>query len=158
MPKTDTALMKKRLERYREYVYAEQDPDSFSARLRSEIVDCDAERQWLTLRFATKPWMQNPGGVVHGGILSSMFDIAMGCTSMALAGVYNPTVHLSVSFLSPGPLNDALLVTATATRVGRTFTQLTAEMVVESTGVCCATATGIFFTGGGEQVLLPQDE
>ena len=44
----------------------------------------------------------NPGGTVHGGVLATMLDVAMG-TAVATAGGESPvTVSLTVTYLEPG--------------------------------------------------------
>ena len=87
----------------------------------------------------------NPAGVLHGGMMSTMFDITMGITSRVVSHYFTPTVNLSVSFLAPAPNNDKLYITARATRIGKTFIHLVAEARSEKADTICATATGIFF-------------
>jgi uncharacterized protein (TIGR00369 family) len=44
----------------------------------------------------------NPGGSVHGGVLATMVDVAMG-TAVATTGGESPvTVSLTVTYLAPG--------------------------------------------------------
>ncbi len=45
----------------------------------------------------------NPGGVVHGGVISTLLDTAMACAVFSLlpAGVTSTTVELHVNFLRP---------------------------------------------------------
>ena len=78
----------------------------------------------------------------------------MGITSLALSGAFSPTVNLSVSYLSPAPNHDHFIITAHATRVGKTFVQLTAEAASEKTRTLCATATAIFYCAGQEKLIL----
>lgn len=153
MKSPGTLLMERRIKWYLDYVKNSQE-DRVNNRLSYELVECSHEAQTMTLRFETIDWMMNPGGVVHGGMISTMFDITMGITAMSLSGAFTPTVNLSISFLSPAPNNDHLRITAHATRVGKTFVQLTAEGYSEKTGALCATATAIFYCGGQEKVVL----
>ncbi len=153
MKSPETLLMERRVNWYLDYVKNSKE-DRVNNRLIYEMTECSAEAQTLTLRFETIDWMMNPGGVVHGGMLCTMLDITMGITSMALSGAFSPTVNLSVSFLSPAPNHDHMLITAHATRVGKTFVQLTAEAYSEKTRTLCATATAIFYCAGQEKLIF----
>lgn len=119
--------------------------DCINRRIIYELESCSHEESQLTLRFKTEDWMMNPGGVLHGGLICTIMDITMGITSLTMSGHYGSTVNMSVSFLSPAPNNDELLVAARSNRVGRTFGQLVAEAVSCKSGELCATATGMFY-------------
>lgn len=153
MKSAETLLMERRANWYLDFVKNGQE-DCINRRLTYEIVECSYETQALTLSFETTDWMMNPGGVVHGGMICTMFDITMGITSLALSGTFTPTVNLSVSYLSPAPNHDHLVITAHATRVGKTFVQLTAEASSENTRTLCATATAIFYCAGQEKLVF----
>lgn len=127
--------------------------DCINSRVKYELECVDYENKTLTLRFKTEDWMMNPGGVLHGGMMSTILDITMGITSATLSEFYCSTINMSVSFLAAAPNNDELLVTARATRVGRTFVQLVAEAVSQQTGEICATSTGIFYLSKNKLVV-----
>lgn len=153
MKSPETLLMERRVNWYLHNVRKNRE-DCINNRMTYDVVECNHEAQMLTLRFETTDWMMNPGGVVHGGMLSTMFDIAMGVATLGLSGSFTQTVNLSISFLSPAPNHDHMLVTAHATRVGKTYVQLTAEGYSEKTRVLCATATGIFHCAGHEKLTF----
>ena len=133
--------------------------DCLNQRFFYELVDCSFEEQWMTLRYHTEDWMLNPGGVVHGGIICTIFDISMGTTSLALGGIYNPTVNLSVNFLSPMPNHERILLHCSCDRLGKTLSHLTARAVIETSGAVCATASAVFYRGGGERLeISPEGE
>lgn len=72
---------------FREHVALDIEPDGNGA----SIVAVEAGEQHL-----------NPGGAVHGGVLATMIDVAMG-TAVATTGGRAPvTVSLSVTYLEPG--------------------------------------------------------
>lgn len=150
------ALMKKRADWYIGYVKNESE-ECINRRIPYEVAACDAKNRSLTLRFITEDWMMNPGKVIHGGMICTMFDITMGITSLSTSGYFTPTVNMSVSFLSPLPSNDTFIVTARATRVGKSFVQLVAEGVSLKEQTLCATATGVFFCAGQEKLVLEQE-
>ena len=93
----------------------------------------------------------NPAKVVHGGVLSSMLDVAL-----AMSGSYFPppnplmpglTLHLSIQFLAGANETDGLL-TATARKTGGGTSLFFAEGEVRTeSGKIIATATGTFKRG-----------
>lgn len=119
--------------------------DSINRKLKFQLEEYSFEDRTVTLSFPTEKWMLNPGGVVHGGLVSTMFDISMGCSAAAFSGYYPPTVSLSVSFLCPVPNEDRVLIRCRATKVGRSFVQMTAQAIIKSSGEVCATASGTFY-------------
>lgn len=58
---------------------------SFNAMLAPQLVSADYENRSCTLCFTPEDWMSNPAGVVHGGILCSAVDLAMGFLSLYFA-------------------------------------------------------------------------
>lgn len=156
MQSNETRLMQKRAQWYLDYVRNEAE-ECVNRKIGYKIESCDFEKKELTLCFETEDWMMNPGGVLHGGMISTMFDICMGITALSVSGFFTPTVNLSVSFLSPVPNHDRLIITAHATRVGRTFIQLTAQAVSTLNKELSATATGIFFCGNQEKLNIDLD-
>lgn len=119
--------------------------DSINRKLKFDLEDYNFEQQTVTFSYPTEKWMLNPGGTVHGGLISTMFDISMGCSAAAFSGCYPPTVSLSLSFLCPVPNDDRVLICCRATKVGRSFVQMTAQAVLKSSGEVCATASGTFY-------------
>ena len=93
--------------------------DSINRKMRYSLEAYSFEEQTVTFAYETKKWMLNPGGAVHGGLISTMFDISMGSAASAFSGCYPPTVTLSVSFLCPVPGDDTVLISCRATKVGR---------------------------------------
>ena len=62
----------------------------------------------------------NPGGVVHGGVLTTLMDEAMAHTIATICGVDSPlaTVDMNVSFISGARIGDELQCEARTLRVG----------------------------------------
>jgi uncharacterized protein (TIGR00369 family) len=72
---------------FREHVALEIEPEGDG----SSVVAVEAGEQHL-----------NPAGAVHGGVLATMIDVAMG-TAVATTGGQSPvTVALTVTYLEPG--------------------------------------------------------
>lgn len=57
-----------------------------NALLEPRYEGCDVAHRTFTLSFPCAEWMCNPVGNMHGGIIASAFDIAMGVLSIYQAG------------------------------------------------------------------------
>lgn len=88
----------------------------------------------------------NPAGTVHGGVLASLIDTAMGAAVFSDAdadGEGRPaTIELKVSYLEPGAMGR-LRCTARVRKSGRRITIVEAE-VQDLDGEAIALATGTF--------------
>ncbi len=72
----------------------------------------------------------NPGGVVHGGVLTTLMDEATAHTIATVRGLEAPlaTVDMNVSFLSGARPGDELECEARALRIGRAVAFSEAEV------------------------------
>jgi acyl-coenzyme A thioesterase PaaI-like protein len=95
-------------------------------------------------------------GLVHGGVLSLMFDHAMG-TAVFVAGHAAMTVSLEVRYRAPTPLETALQVSAWVDRVDGRKVFVGAEMRVADE--LTASASGVFLRLTRENVerIFPAD-
>jgi acyl-coenzyme A thioesterase PaaI-like protein len=94
-------------------------------------------------------------GLVHGGIVSLLFDHAMG--QAALAAGYGPmTVSLTVNYQAPTPLEVPLRVAAWLDRVEGRKLFLAGEITAD--GTVCATSEGVFvqLTRANVAAIFPQ--
>jgi uncharacterized protein (TIGR00369 family) len=88
----------------------------------------------------------NPHGSVHGGVLATMIDVAMG-TAVATTGGESPvTVSLAVTYLSPGR-PGRLEATARVRKRGKRLMVVEAEVVQD--GEVVADALGTFSVKAG---------
>ena len=87
------------------------------------------------------PAYEGGPGLVHGGVLSLLFDHAMGI-ALFVAGHHAMTVSLEVRYRAPTPLDTALHVTAGLERVEGRKLFVTAAVAVD--GTVTAEARGIF--------------
>lgn len=87
----------------------------------------------------------NPGGVVHGGAIATLIDVAMGRAFGSLIGddEHPVTIEMKVNFLEPGRPGQ-LVATAEVLRRGRKFTVVHAEVVQADDGETVAEAMGTF--------------
>ena len=88
----------------------------------------------------------NPGGFVHGGLLSTLADTAAGCCACTRGGDCL-TAGSSMEFLRPGrgPWIDCA---ATARKIGRYLAVIEVELS-DSTGTAVASGTFTFFMKQG---------
>ena len=91
----------------------------------------------------------NPGGVVHGGAIATLIDVAMGrAFGSSLGDDESPvTIEMKVNFLEPGRPGQ-LVATAEVLRRGRLFTVVHAEVVQADDGETLAEAMGTFTSTG----------
>jgi len=72
----------------------------------------------------------NSAGSVHGGMLMTLADLAMGQTSRLASGAKScSTVSLNCDFLGPGRLGDMIEARVRVTRRSRTMVFLSGELV-----------------------------
>jgi uncharacterized protein (TIGR00369 family) len=82
----------------------------------------------------------NPHGTVHGGVLATMIDVAMG-TAVATTGGESPvTVSLTVTYLEPGS-PGRLTATARVRKRGKRLIVVEAEVTQGEDVVADALAT-----------------
>ena len=110
---------------FREHVELEIEPDGDGA----SLVVVEAGQQHL-----------NPGGTVHGGVLATMLDAAMG-SAVAAAGRDLPvTVSLTVAYLEPGQ-PGRLEATARVRKHGRRLLVVEGEVTQDGDVLADALAT-----------------
>ena len=109
------------------------------------ILSCDGQRQTIRLSYDLPEWMVNPGGMVHGGLITTHIDSAFGMlVCCANGGVICPTMSLTVNFLSSASTKHPLIIEAEIDRIGRVAAHLSARCWQEEK--LTATATGVFST------------
>lgn len=94
------------------------------------------------LRVETKPHLVNNIGIVHGGLLCTLLDIALATAARIRIGRPVVTLDMQVAFVNPG--RGALLGEGRVVRAGRSVVFSEAEVRQESDGVLVAKASGIF--------------
>ena len=93
-----------------------------------------------------QPMHTNAGKVLHGGMLMSMFDIAMGtmCRIQDPLGRSVVTVEMKVSFMRPGGrAGDRIRALGIVRHAARSLVFCDGELRGEA-GILLATASGIF--------------
>lgn len=112
-----------------------------AAHLGWELVDIDAPRGWIKVRFQPKPDFLNPAGFVQGGFLIAMMDDAMGPAVVAHSEGkrYTSSIDIHAHFLRPVRLGP-VTVEAEITRMGTQIAFLEAKLF-DLKGKLCARAT-----------------
>ena len=116
-----------------------------NAMLDIELIDCSFENLTVTLAFGVRDWMLNPSGLLHGGVMATFFDIAMGTLAVCLnENVLALTANLSVNFVCPVQIDERVTITARGHHDGRTMIQASAAAYSSAHDAECAYATAIF--------------
>ena len=118
------------------------EPDHLYSKMKLEYYDCDPEESSLTLRFPVQKWELNHMGTLHGGLYATAVDTTSGALVRNLTGcIITPTINLNINYLKPAVEGDALLVKATAERIGRHLANIHADCRSEKTGRLLASAS-----------------
>lgn len=98
-----------------------------SGMLHTFLIDCNEEEMCITLGFPAQQWETNPNGVIHGGIMATMIDTAIGISTIAVTEKFTPTMNLHISYLRPCPADGTVAVRAYITMLGGSVIQTRAE-------------------------------
>ncbi|MGG1575041.1 PaaI family thioesterase [Fictibacillus sp. NRS-1165] len=117
-----------------------------------EFLDLEYERvdrKTVKVRLPVKPLYRNSVGVVHGGIISSLADVAMCNTIEPNENNQQKvvTVDLNVSFLKGGT-GDYLVAHAQVVKEGRTLTHAECQ-IFNDQDVMVAKASAVLFNVHG---------
>lgn len=102
-----------------------------------------AERGRVVFHASADPRFANPMGGLHGGIIATLLDSALGCAAMTVLppGKLYTTVTLELKYLRPVELDGSEL-TATGVVIHAGRSQITAEgTLTNADGKVVATAT-----------------
>lgn len=91
-------------------------------------------------------WMRNPGNVVHGGILCTALDIAMGIVVAGCLHRMAPTVDMHTEFLRPVRLDTMIRIRVYADSVGKTLAYMRAVLWQDDEAQPATIVSGIYFT------------
>jgi uncharacterized protein (TIGR00369 family) len=120
-------------------------PDWVTAIMKPKLVSCDEKERTATVEFPAQSWQSNPRGTMHGGVIASAFDEALGILAFCLNGKGQiATINLSINYLKPIPLDDTILITGKVTSKGRRIITTTGECRLKSNGLLTNTAQFIF--------------
>ena len=87
--------------------------------LDMELLCCSREEETVELSARTKPWMANPGGITHGGIIGAYLDVVMGLLCRYFSGGHmTVSIHMDVNYLRAVPIGEHIRVGAKLTKAG----------------------------------------
>lgn len=112
------------------------------------------EDEWAVATFVAGREHQGYPGFVHGGVVSSLLDEAMGWATYG-RGIFAVTARLETRFRGPIPAGLPLQVRARVKRDRGRALELEADLKDE-TGQTLAEASGLFFRMGPEQAAVMQ--
>ena len=93
-----------------------------------EFIECDPVAMTQTYAYPAQVWEQNPDGVLHGGIITTMLDTTIGALTHIITGKLTPTISLNTSYLRPAPGDGRIIVKAYVTKMGRTLIYTRGEL------------------------------
>lgn len=116
-------------------------PSGFAGRIGAQVEDADDGGARIT--FEVREEHLNPAGSLHGGVVATLVDTAMGSAVRTTTedGEVPATSQLTVTYLRPGR-PGALVVTGRIRTRGRHLTVCEAD--VEQDGVAVAHAVATF--------------
>lgn len=89
----------------------------------------EVEEGYVKMSFKAEPYMLNPLGILHGGIVSTILDELMGAVSFTLARPNGfVTINMNVDFLSPAKLDEVVWAEGAVVRAGKTVLHVKAEL------------------------------
>jgi uncharacterized protein (TIGR00369 family) len=110
------------------------------------IVVTDWREEYVELRLPLDPSLLNRSGKVHGGVICTMLDAAMGYAGLftppAAPPLHSVTLSLTSNFLSTGP-GTSLISKGSIEKKGRGIYFSRAEVWIDDT-LLAATGVGTF--------------
>jgi uncharacterized protein (TIGR00369 family) len=107
----------------------------------SGIEEIEIREGKTRLRLLSTPSQTNNIGVLHGGLLCTLLDVAMGSAARCLLGHPVMTLNMQVSFLAPA--NAPLQAEGRVLKPGKSVVFCEAE-ATDTAGVVVAKASGVF--------------
>jgi len=119
-------------------------PPCFSF-LNAELIEAGNGK--AVARFIPSEEMENPHGVIQGGILAGMLDNLIGpAVITSVPDRASSTIQMSVNYLKAARAGQSIIGTAEIVKLGRTQAYSEAKLELEETGeiLAKATATNVF--------------
>lgn len=102
--------------------------NQLNAMMEPKYKSCNYEDRTVILEFPVLKWQLNRVGVMHGGMISSAFDLALGVLARFESGLnFIPTISLDTTFLKSVSMGEELIVVGKIVSSGRTLTHLLGE-------------------------------
>lgn len=131
-------------------------PDTISAMIHLEMIQCDEANNHYVMKGKTAPWMMNFHGTLHGGLCATFMDQAMGHMAFCLkpGPGTTSTIDLNIKYHRPLLCDEEILLHIH--RVSQTKSLI--SMACEAYRACepekiCISATATFFYKPGAKHL-----
>jgi len=120
---------------------------TITAMLPFSLVRADADKAMLILRAIPDPWTRNQNSVLHGGIVATLLDSAMGVMCRCFSGDRStPTVSMTVNYAAPVPIATPLNFTVELEHMGSTMMYVRARCMAETRpDRVLASAQGVYY-------------
>ena len=120
--------------------------------LDAHLLSCSRTEQTLTVWAEPQPWMANPGGILHGGIIAAYMDMIMGLLCRYCSGGDMPvSIHVDVDYLRAVPIRGRICVEARINRIGASLCFAEARVwSADRPERLLATAGGTYSIGTGK--------
>lgn len=120
--------------------FAKNNP--FARMLNIEFKELEEGKGQVCIEITVAPEHLNPHGTLHGGVISSLADIAMGVAIRTL-GKTGVTVNLNTNFLAPGKLGDRITVCGKVVHDGNSL--VSTECMIANENDLLARSSGLWF-------------
>ena len=118
-------------------------PNRLNAMLDLHLEDCSRAEKYIEYMFNVKEWCLNPYDGVHGGIICSVLDTAMGVGVVAITQEFTSTADMAVSFLAP-MRGDRYRIRCDFTQIGHRMVRVISKAIDAETDTLCATGMASF--------------
>lgn len=104
-----------------------EEKETINAMMQMELASYDIEERFVVLHFPVDVWQLNPAGTMHGGMICTALDIAMGCASYIFSdAVFTPTIQMAVNFDCAIQRDTTLAIKGICDHVGHRMAQVRA--------------------------------
>ena len=118
---------------------------TLNGRLKAELESCDEDAQELVLRFPLESWQVNGLGTLHGGMTSTMMDLAMSMAVFCFSRqTIPPTITMTTNYLRPVPMESYVLIRTKITSLGKRNATAYCEAIIPTSGKVACTALGTY--------------
>lgn len=141
----NTLSTKEWLEREIRFINTEM-AHTLNGRLKTSLLECDDREKTLSLSFPLESWEVNGLGTLHGGILSTMMDLAMSMVVYCFSRqTIPPTISMTTNYVRPVPMKEGTVqITARLTSLGKRTATAYCEASLPESGKLTCTSIGTY--------------
>ncbi len=147
MSKLDEMIKQEKMERGISEIieYIQKGDKRTNTLMNPRLAACNAKERTITIEFPVQEWQLNQYDVMHGGLIATAFDEALGIFALYLNhGKQIVSVNISLNYVKPVPMDGAILITAKVTSLGKKIITISGECHLKSNGLLTNTAIETF--------------